>query len=155
MAASASVRVLLFGIGGQRFALALDAVERVLRAVELTPLPGAPPTVAGAIDVHGAVVPVFNLRERLGLAACEVSPSDVFILARAGTRRVALWCEFVQSVAELSPEALTDAERIAPRMDGVVAGVARLPDGLALVEQLDRFLSVEDEAALDRALATP
>ncbi len=150
-APSAPLRVLLFSVGERRLALELGAVERVLRAVEVTPLPGAPPIVAGVIDVHGAVVPVLDLRARLGLPPRELAPGDAFILGRAGARRVALWVEAVQRVADLAPDALTGAERIGPGLDAL-SGVARLPDGLVLVEQLDRFLSLEDDAALERAL---
>lgn len=150
---SAPLRVLLFTVGEQRCALGLSAVERVVRAVAVTPLPGAPSFVAGIISVHGAVLPVLDLRQRLGLPARELGPGDAFILARASARRVALWVDAVHRVAEFAPEALVAAAGITPGLDDTLAGVARLPDGLAFVEQLDRFLSLEDEGALARALS--
>ena len=59
---SESVQFVVFRLDKQRYALSLAAVERVVRAAEVTLLPNAPPIVLGAIDVGGRVLPVFNVR---------------------------------------------------------------------------------------------
>ena len=41
-------------------------MELVLRMVSMTPMPDAPSWIIGAIDLHGRVIPVADLRERLG-----------------------------------------------------------------------------------------
>lgn len=46
------MRAVVFCLDGQRYALPLAAVRRIVRAVEVTPLPGAPAIVLGAIDDH-------------------------------------------------------------------------------------------------------
>lgn len=56
--------LVVFRLDERRYALPLSVVERVIRAVEVTPLPKAPPIVLGAIDVQGRVVPVLNVRRR-------------------------------------------------------------------------------------------
>ena len=58
-------RWVTFAIDARRFALPLESVLRVVRAAEITPLPLAPEGVAGALDVGGRIVPVFDLRRRL------------------------------------------------------------------------------------------
>ena len=58
------LQAVVFGLGGQRPA---GVVERVVQAVEITPLPGAPDGMLGVIDVAGRVLPVFDLRQRLEL----------------------------------------------------------------------------------------
>jgi purine-binding chemotaxis protein CheW len=50
-------RWVAFSVDTRRFALPLDAVERVVRAAEYTPLPLAPDVVLGALDVAGEILP--------------------------------------------------------------------------------------------------
>jgi len=67
-----SVHVVVFELAGQKYALQLSAVQLVVRAVEITPLPKAPACVAGIINFQGRVVPVFNLRQRFQLPEREL-----------------------------------------------------------------------------------
>ena len=49
------------------YALDIELVERVLRAVEIRPLPSGPEILAGLVNVRGSVLPVVDLRARFGL----------------------------------------------------------------------------------------
>lgn len=61
------IEVLAFEVGGERYALQLSEVVQVLDARALAPLPGAPRWLLGAIVARTGVVPVLDLRQRLGL----------------------------------------------------------------------------------------
>ena len=150
---NAPERVLLFTIEGDRFALPLGVVEHVVHAVAITELPGAPEIVLGIIDVHGEIVPVINMRRRLGLPEREIELTDQIILARAGKKVVALLADQVGDVTFLPPGALIDAESIARHAD-FVDGVLKIGDGLALLQDLEKFLSVDERQAMEGALAT-
>ena len=68
-----SLTLVLCTIGTHQCGLAVDAVDEVLRAVAVTPLPGAPRFVEGVINRRGTVTPVIDLRKRVGL---EPGPYD-------------------------------------------------------------------------------
>lgn len=61
--------LVVFVIDGQRYALSLGAVERVLPMVAVSPLPAGPAIALGVINVHGTIVPVVDVRRRFGLPA--------------------------------------------------------------------------------------
>jgi len=142
------MQLVTFRIDGQRHALPLAVVERVLPAAEITPLPGAPALVLGVIDVAGALLPVFSLRRRLGLAQPGPRPADHFLIARSPRRRLALLVEEVHGVVEREPVPLGE---LAAGLE-YLEGLARLDDGLLLIHDLERFLSPAEEHALDQAL---
>ena len=50
----ATIQLLVFELDGRRYALPLRQVERVIRAVDVTPLAGVPAILLGVIDVDGA-----------------------------------------------------------------------------------------------------
>jgi purine-binding chemotaxis protein CheW len=80
----------LFVVDGQIYALDLLEVERIVRAVEVMPLPEVPAYVAGVVDVHGQVLPVVDLRVRFDRPTRPIALSDHFIIARTPTHSVVL-----------------------------------------------------------------
>lgn len=149
--ADAAFQLVVFALDEARYALRLATVERVVRAVEVTPLPKAPEIVLGMINAQGRIVPVFNVRKRFSLPEREVGLSDQFIIARTARRTVALVVDAVHEVVPCPATQVVASERILPGLEHV-AGVLKLPDGMIFVHDLDRFLSVDEEQALEAAM---
>jgi purine-binding chemotaxis protein CheW len=149
-----SSQYVLFTLDDQRYALPLASVERTVRAVAITRLPKAPEIVLGVINVHGRVIPVFDLRRRFQLPERKLTLTDQMILARTAQRTVAVIADTVLGVAE-SPEAgLIATDSVLPDL-AYVEGIMKLPDGLVLIHDLDRFLSLDEEQGLTEALKKP
>ncbi|MBN1631051.1 MAG: chemotaxis protein CheW [Thermoleophilia bacterium] len=75
----------LFSVDSQKYGLLIAEVERILRAVEVKPLPQSPPHVLGIINMQGAILPVIDLRYCLGRPERPIQPEDHFIVARTPT----------------------------------------------------------------------
>jgi len=144
-------QLMVFRLDAQGYALYLSVVEKVVRATEITPLPKAPEIVLGVVNWQGRVVPVVNMRARFGLRAREIDLADRFIFARTRKRVVALIADFVDGVVFRSQEDIISPERIVPGIE-YIEGVAKHEDGLLLIHDLDKFLSLEEENALDCTL---
>jgi purine-binding chemotaxis protein CheW len=147
-----SGKIVLFALDEPRYALYLSSVERVVRAVEITPLPKAPEIVLGVINVQGRVLPVLDIRKRFRLPAREISVDDRFIIARTARRMVALVVDSVAGVHELTEREMVSAKQALPFAQ-YLEGVAKLEDNLVLIHDLDQFLSLDEERVLDTALA--
>lgn len=146
-------QLVVFTIEKQRYALRLCGVERIVGVVDLTPLPKAPEIVLGVVNVQGRILPVVNIRKRFCLPERETNLSDRLIIANTSTRPVVLVADAVTGVVERSEKEVTAAEKILPGME-YVEGVAKFDDGLILIHDLDRFLSLEETRTLDKALMT-
>ncbi len=144
-------RLLVFRIDGQRYALSLSSVKRVVHAVEITPLPKAPDIVMGVINMLGHVIPVFNVRRRFRLPERETALSDHMIIASTSRRTVSLSVERVEGVIESDQRKPVPSADILPEMEYVM-GVVRQEDGLVLIHDLDTFLSIDEERKLDAAM---
>jgi purine-binding chemotaxis protein CheW len=144
--------LLVFTLADWRCAIELAYVERVYRAVAVTPLPDAPDIVLGVINVRGMVLPVVDIRRRFRLPEKTLMPDDRLIVAHSSGRLVALVVDGVTGVIECLEKDITSAPAIVPGME-YVEGVARLKDGLILIHDLSRFLSLEEKTALEQALS--
>jgi purine-binding chemotaxis protein CheW len=140
----------VFGLDTGRYAISLAAVDRIVRAVHVTPLPLAPGIVLGAINVEGCVLPVLNIRRRFRLPERNINLADHFLIARTAQRRVVLVIDAAQGVLEHPSTAVIDVESIAPGL-AHIRGVITLEDGLVLIHDLEQFLSPDESHALDEA----
>ena len=145
-------RIVVFALDEPRYALLLSAVERVVRAVEITPLPKAPEIVLGIINVQGRIIPVIDVRQRFRLPTREMKLDDRFIIARTSRRQVALVVDSVTGFRELTEREIVNTEQALPFAD-YVKGVAKLEDNLVLIHDLDQFLSLDEEKVIDAALS--
>ncbi|MDZ5648651.1 chemotaxis protein CheW [Nitrospirillum sp. BR 11828] len=145
--------LLRFDLAGQAYGLPLAMVERAVRAVAVTPLPGAPGLVRGVINLQGQVVPVMDVRRRFGLDSRPLSLSDHMIVARGPYRTVVLLVDSVVGTVAAAPIDWVSAQGLVPGTDDAIVGVVRLSDGLLLIHDLDRFLSAAEEEQLSAALA--
>jgi purine-binding chemotaxis protein CheW len=105
--------------------------------------------VEGIINVRGSVVPTLDIRARFKLPPKTVEPSDHLVIAFAKRRLVAIR---VDRVTDLMTLAKSDVEDVASTVPGsdLIAGVAKLDDGLLLIHDLSTFLSATEAEALDR-----
>jgi purine-binding chemotaxis protein CheW len=150
--AQVALEALVFEVGGQRYGVRSAEVLEIVRAVSVTPLPGAPAVVEGVINLRGTVVPVLDIRSRFRIAPRGSAHTDHFIVAQVGPRRVALRVDRAVELVRLEAGQIEDAPGTVPGV-GHVAGVAKTADGLVLIHDLQTFLSAAEATSLDEACA--
>ncbi len=94
--------ILAFSLDNIRFALFLQDVLRVIRAMAVSPVPKAAPSIYGLIDLKGEHIPVVNLRERFGLPKKAISPSDRLIISLWNKRKLAILVDDVDQPKDIS-----------------------------------------------------
>jgi purine-binding chemotaxis protein CheW len=144
-------QILVFALGDRRYALYLSEVERVVQAVETTPLPKAPEFILGMINMQGQVIPVVDIRPCFGMPRREVESGDQFILARTSRRLVALVADSVTGIHELAGTELVTAKQILPGA-AYLHGLVKVDGDLILLCDLEQFLSFKKEKKLEAAL---
>lgn len=144
-------KIVLFTLDELRYALYLSAVESVVHAVEITPLPIAPEVVLGIINLHGAVIPVIDIRKRFNLPMHEITLDDQFIIAKTTKRKVAIVVDSVAGVSEFPHSKITNADQNLPYTN-YLAGVAISDGNMILINDLEKFLSLDEEKLLEKAI---
>ena len=133
----------------EEFGLAISGVEEIVRVPVLEPVPKAPKFVLGVMNLRGAVVPIFNPRQRLGMADNKPhSAQRILIVSWQGERTGIL----VDGVSAVLPVPDADFE-ITPQFTHphahLVQHVAHLADGrMLLLLDLARLLDEEAMRAL-------
>jgi purine-binding chemotaxis protein CheW len=146
-------KIVIFTLGEPRCALPLSRVEKVIRAVEISPLPKAPDIVLGVINNAGVLIPVIDVRRRFRFPQRELSIDDRFVIAKTAKRLVALIVDAVDEITELTDEELVPAEADLPFAEHL-KGVAKIKGNLIMIYDLDQFLSLDEEQSLSSAIST-
>jgi purine-binding chemotaxis protein CheW len=121
-----SVHVLAFRVGGERYAVEVQAVFQVLEARGLAPLPATPPWLLGALVARTRVVPVLDLRVLLGLEGGGMSDLAKVVVVEQGDDVFGLAAEELEGRLEIARAGLV------PASSGPFTWIA--PDRLALLD---------------------
>jgi purine-binding chemotaxis protein CheW len=143
--------MVVFELDGREFALPLREVAEILRMVAITPMPEVPRWVVGVINLRGRVIPVIDLRRRLGIEPAEPGLNTPILVVEQGARKLGLIADAVRDVLALPDEALEapDGADDDTGHDDVVSAIARIGERLVVVLDLDRVTA--DAAPLAEA----
>jgi len=144
-------QLVVFILDDRKFALPLSQVERVISAIEITPLPRAPEIVMGIVNIQGRVIPVVNMRRRFHLPEREINLNDKLMLSQTSRMAVGIMADAVGGVVECAGQEVIVPEKIVPGME-YVEGVVKLEGGLTLIHNIDKFLSLGEEKTLYDAM---
>jgi purine-binding chemotaxis protein CheW len=144
-------QLVTFSLDDQKFALYVSIVRRIIRVIEVTPLPAAPEIVIGIINLQGQIIPVYDIRLRFHIPVRDIHLSDQMIIADTATRAVALHVDSVDDVIVVPEEMVVTGEHILPDME-YVKGIVKTKDGMILIHDLEQFLSLQEDGALQEAM---
>ncbi len=146
------LQIVVFLIEHRPYGLPLEAVERVLPMVDISPLPCAPPVLLGVVDYHGEILPVMDLRVRLGLPSRdEPVLTERLLVVTTPRRRLAIATDEVAGIRAVEPAQMHSPAGL-PLGLPQVAGIAVLDEGLVVIQDLETLLSAEEDRELQHAL---
>ena len=118
----------VFRVGNAEYVLPAADILQMESFDGATPVPGAPPYVAGIIQVRGRVVPVVDLRVRFGLPPIQPTLDSRVVVVELRERTVGLLADSAREVVKLSPEELQSPPSMmsADGAEGFVKSVAHV-----------------------------
>lgn len=143
------LQVVVFTIEGKVLGVDILKVQEILRMVEVTPFPKMPDFALGAINLRGRIVPVVNLRRKLGLPDRPPGPKTCNLLVRAGAQIIGLLVDEVSEVLDV-PAAYVQSPDQGPAWmrSELFSGIGKFPGRLLVIINPDKLLSAEEEKLL-------
>lgn len=128
-------------VAGQHFGIPVLQVQDVLGPQRITPIPLAPPEVAGSLNLRGRIVTAIDLRTRLKLPRLPDGEVGMSVVVDHGGE---LYSILVDAVGEVLSLSAADAQRNPPTLDpawrDVSNGIYRLDHTLMVVLNVARVL---------------
>jgi len=136
---------LTFSLGEEDFGIPILNVQEIIGYQESTPVPHAPAWMSGVINIRGQVIPVVDIRSKLGMCPGDYGDTSVIIVHRVGRRIIGAVVDAVNDVAGFPDDRIQAATTVSAQLkDGCVTGVGRLDDR-RLVMLLDMCHLLDDD----------
>jgi purine-binding chemotaxis protein CheW len=147
-APEATAHLVAFKLGEELYAAPVERVTEIVRVQALTRVPQAPEHVRGVQSLRGAILPVLEVRTRLGLAPATVTPASRVVVVEGHGRLVGLLVDSVLQVSRVPRSTIKPPPpEVRSRLSEHVVGVVELGAGMALLLDLDRLLILPSAAA--------
>jgi purine-binding chemotaxis protein CheW len=129
--------VVTFSLEGETFAVDVGCVDEIIDPIPITRVPNADPFAPGLINVRGLILPVIDLRLRLGMPPAEITAqSRILVLDLFMGRelvKVAVLTDGVDEIVETEPAEIEDAPELGVRWPTeFIKGVAK-KDGALII----------------------
>ena len=142
------LHLITFRLDGEEFGLPVEMVREVTRVGDITRVPQAPAHIRGVTNLRGRILPVVEIRSRLGLAPLVPRSTARIIVAEVRGRVLGLLVDSVAQVQKLPADRLSAApDEVKSAHTTYLTGVLHLDGRLIIL--LDLAL------ALDAAGASP
>lgn len=134
-------KVIIFELMDMEYAIEVDAVQGIERAISITRVPKTPSYVKGVINLRGVVTPVVDLRERFGLEPQEINDSTRIIIVSLADYEVGLIVDGANDVLDLPIEAIEPQPEVVGAVESdFIAGVAKVENRLFIMLELSKVL---------------
>jgi purine-binding chemotaxis protein CheW len=150
---SMTTQYLTFTLDEELFAVEIGKVREVLDFTAITKVPQTPHYMRGVINLRGSVVPVVDMRLKLGLPPTETTVKSCIIIVEVeiDKDRVILGAlaDAVQEVLELAPDQIEATPRIGTKLNiDFIRGMGRRNEQFIIMLDVDKVFSEESLAEL-------
>ncbi len=137
-----------FALAGESYALPVSSVLEILRVAGITRVPHAPRVVRGVTNMRGKVLPVVDLRVRLGFEAAELGSQSRILVASSRGRLLGLLVDAVQQVERIDRNAVQPPPPdVMTAQSDYIIGVSQLGERLVILLEVDLVLVVHESRA--------
>lgn len=144
------IQLVSFKIGEEEFAVDILKVQEINRMLEITKVPNAPGYVEGVINLRGRVIPVIDLRLRLGMERIEHGNDTRIVVVEVLQKTVGFIVDSVNEVLRI-PKSITEPPP--PMVAGVesdyITAVGKLDDRLLILLDLEKILGAQEYEELE------
>ena len=139
------LQLVSFNIGDEEFAVDILNIQGINRMVEITKVPNTPDYIKGIINLRGIIIPLIELRSRLGMPPKEHDKDTRFIVVEIAQKVIGF---IVDSVSEVLRISRSICEPPPATVKGVnseyITAVGKLEDRLLIMLDLEKILTEEE-----------
>lgn len=144
------LQLVSFKIGNEEFGVDILKVQEINRMMSITKVPSAPSFVEGVINLRGRVIPVIDLRIKMGLPKKETGKNTRIVVVELEGTTVGFIVDEVSEVLRI-PRSITEAppEMVAGINADYITAVGKLEDRLLILLDLEKVLSISQAKELE------
>jgi purine-binding chemotaxis protein CheW len=147
------LQLVTFKIGNEEFGINILLVQEIIKMLQITNIPNTPEYVEGIINLRGKIIPVVDLRSRLGMNKKELNKDSRIIVVEVDNKTIGFIVDSVNEVIRI-PANITEAppELITGVDSEYIKSVGKLEDRLLILIDIEKVLKSEEKIALEKII---
>jgi purine-binding chemotaxis protein CheW len=139
------LQLVSFNIGREEFGIDILTVQEIIRMIQITTVPNSKPYVSGVINLRGRIIPVIDLRTRLGMQQRDSDNNTRIIVVSLRDTTIGFIVDSVSEVLRI-PASVTEAPPsiVAGIKADYITSVAKLEDRILILLDLEKIISEEE-----------
>jgi purine-binding chemotaxis protein CheW len=143
----ASKQFCTFKLDGIFFGIDILQVQEIIRRLNFTRIPLAPPLIEGLVNLRGQIVTAIDMRLRLGLPARPEGKQPTHVVVRTEDGAASLLVDEIGDMMELADEAFeAPPDTVQGTARELISGVYKLEHGLLLVLDTNKTVNLDLKA---------
>jgi purine-binding chemotaxis protein CheW len=143
------IQLVVFDLASEHYGVDISDVREIMRMQNITKVPGAVSYVEGVINLRGKVLPVLDLRKRLGLKVAEQTAESRIVVVDIADGEVGVIVDAVTEVLRVPNSAIEPpSSMVAQGNSDYLRGIAKLTDRLIILLDLNKLLSSKADAEM-------
>jgi purine-binding chemotaxis protein CheW len=147
-----TLQLVTFKLEKEEFGVDIQKVQEINRVNEITRVPNSPPFVEGVINLRGKIVPIVDLRKRLGFNQGSYGKMARIIVAELEDMEVGFIVDSVSEVLRISGSAIEPPPSLAAGVESeYILGVGRVDDRLVILLELKKVFTIREKNEINRS----
>lgn len=142
-------QLVVFDLGNEHFGVNITAVDGIIKMQEITRVPKTLSFVEGVTNLRGSVLPIIDLRKRLGTPLKEADNETRIVVVNIDNSKIGMIVDAVSEVLTIQEDVI---EPTPPMVSSVstafIVGIAKVDGKLIIMLDLGKVLSTEEKYAL-------
>ena len=145
------LQLVSFFIGNEEFGIEIVKVQEIIRLIKITEIPNSPEFVDGVINLRDRIIPVIDLRIKLGMLKIEHNSSTKIIVIEIDNKTVGFIVDAVSKVLRIPLNITEPPPKIVNRINSeYITAIGKLEDRLLILLDLKKILTLEEKEALKK-----
>lgn len=143
-AVEATEHLATFFLEHEEYGVDVRLVQEIIRVSEITQVPRAPESIRGVINLRGRIIPVVDLKRKLGLGECAPGRAARIVVVKLRERLIGLLVDGASQVLKVPLSTIEAApEEVVEIEAHFIRGVAKLESRLIILLDLPKVLQLE------------
>lgn len=131
------IKYLMFTLDGAEYGIDILRVREIIRMMPITPVKDVPSYIKGIINLRDSIIPVTDIRLRLGLNAAEYTNRTCIIIVESGDdvkkALTGIIADSVTDVRGIRGRDIESPQALDLQTDGLVCGLAKSENGIKIL----------------------
>ncbi|MDD2542097.1 MAG: chemotaxis protein CheW [Desulfuromonadaceae bacterium] len=143
VAGDSSLEFLCFRVSDEIYGINIMDIKEIIKPREVTEVPHAPSFVSGVLSLRGIIIPIIDIRVRLGLAHKVTTGKERIIVIKNNSSFSGLLVDEVTQVVQVQPDTVEAAPAV---LDGIdrdfVSGLGHSDGQLIIILNLENISDI-------------